>query len=170
LDRASSVDPRQVWKWVTAPWLHASNKEALLNTVVLGILLFNTSLPLREVMLRYSLTGLACLALAVQTSRWCHIKQVWGGASGVVASLLSMDSILSLLRWQRQGFEMGPLQIPVWVLLWIWVTIQITWTIPRRHGGNPSKPWHRVLSSCWFWGLGIGTIWGITIWLLGLAK
>ena len=170
LDRASSVDPRQVWKWVTAPWLHASNKEALLNAVVLGILLFNTSLPLREVMLRYSLTGLACLALAVQTSRWCHIKQIWGGASGVVASLLSMDSILSLLRWQRQGFEMGPLQIPVWVLLWIWVTIQITWTIPRRHGGNPAKPWHRVLSSCWFWGLGIGASWGIAIWLLGLAK
>lgn len=170
LDRASAVDPRKAWRWVTAPWLHASNKEALLNAVVLAVVLLNTPLPLREVMLRYSLTGLICLALSVQTSRWCHIKQVWGGASGVVASLLSMDFMLSLLHWQKQGFEMGPLQIPVWVLLWSWVTIQITWTIPRQRGGNPARPWHRVLSSCWFWGLAIGASWGIAISLLGLAK
>lgn len=120
LDRASAVALRQAWRWVTAPWLHASVKEVLLNAVVLADLLFNTPLPLKEVVLRYALTSLAFLALAVQTSLWGHIRRIWGDASAVVASLLSLDTTLSLLRWQEQtfDFEVGPLRIPVWVLLW----------------------------------------------------
>lgn len=170
LDRASAVDPRKAWRWVTAPWLHESDKEALLNAVVLAVVFFNTPLPLREVVLRYALTSLACLALAVQASRWCHLRRIWGGASGVVASLLSFDSTLSLLRWQEQGFEMGPLRIPVWVLLWSWVTIQMAWSLPRRHTGDRTKAWQRVVTSCWFWGLAIGAMWGVVFWLLGLPQ
>ena len=171
LDRASAVAPRQAWRWATAPWLHASDKEVLLNAVVLAVVLFNTPLPLREVVLRYALTSLACLALAVQTSRWCHIRRIWGGASGVVASLLSLDSTLSLLRWQEQtfDFEVGPLRIPVWVLLWSWLTIQMVWSLPRRHTGDRTSAWQRVVSSCWFWGLALGAIWGVGLWLFGLS-
>ena len=171
LDRASAVAPRQAWRWVTAPWLHASDKEVMLNAVVLAVVLCNTPLPLREVVLRYALTSLACLALAVQASRWCHIRRIWGGASGVVASLLSLDSTLSLLRWQEQtfDFEVGPLRIPVWVLLWSWVTIQMVWSLPRRHAGDRTSAWQRVVSSCWFWGLALGAIWGVALWLLGLS-
>lgn len=97
LDRASAVNPRQAWRWVTAPWLHATDKEVLLNAVALAVVLFSTPLPLREVVLRYALTSLACLALAVQASRLCHLRRIWGGASGVVASLLSLDFTLSLI-------------------------------------------------------------------------
>lgn len=171
LDRASAVDPRQAWRWVTAPWLHASDKEVLLNALVLTVVLLNTPLPLKEVILRYSLTSLACLVLAVRASRWPNFRGIWGGASGVVASLLSLDSTLSLLRWQEQtfDFEVGLLRIPVWVLLWSWVSIQVAWTMPRRHTGDRTKPWQRVVSSCWFWGLTLGAIWGVALWLLGLS-
>ncbi len=171
LDRASAVNPRQAWRWVSAPWLHASDKEVLLNTVVLAVVLFSTPLPLREVVLRYALTSLTCLALAVQASRWCHLRRIWGGSSGVVASLLSLDSTLSLLRWQEQtfDFEVGPLRIPVWVLLWSWVTIQMAWSLPRRHTGDRTRAWQRVVSCCWFWGLALGAAWGVALWLVGLS-
>lgn len=167
LDRAGAVDPQRAWRWVTAPWLHVSDREALLNVVVLAVLLGTTALPLREVILRYSLTSLGCLVLALWSSRWCHIRRLWGGASGVVASLLSLDFTLSLLRWQEEIFEIGPLRIPVWVLLWTWITVQITWTIPRRYGDDLTKPWQRVISSNWFWGLVLGGMWGAAVWLQG---
>lgn len=163
LDRASAVDPRQAWRWVAAPWVHASDREALLNGVVLVAVLGNTALPLREVVLRYTLTSLACLGLAVWCSRWCHIRRLWGGASGVVAALLSLDSTLSLLRWEQQAFAIGPLQIPAWVLLWAWVPVQLAWTLPRRLASDLTRPWQRVVSSCWFWGLALGVIWGVLV-------
>jgi hypothetical protein len=69
LDLTSAVDARRAWRWLTAPWVHASDREALLNAVVLAAVIGTTALPQGEVMLRYSLISLASLALTVWASR-----------------------------------------------------------------------------------------------------
>ena len=165
LDRSSAVEPRRAWRWMAAPWVHASDKEALINVFTMGIMISSTPLSLPDQVLRYSLTSLTCIGIAVQCSRWFHIRRMWGGASGFTAMLVSLNATLSLLHWQSFIFNLGPMRVPAWVLLWSYVSIQLAWTMPHLHAGNRSRAWQRVASSPWAWGLPLGVIFGLVNWL-----
>ena len=165
LNRSSAVDSRQAWRWVAAPWVHASDKEALINIFTMGIMICSTPLSLPDLVLRYSLTSLTCIGIAVQCSRWCHIRRMWGGASGFTAMLVSFNATLSLLHWQEFNFNLGPMRVPAWVLLWSYIAIQLARTMPRQHAGDRAGAWQRVACSPWAWGLPLGVIFGSVNWL-----
>ena len=54
LQLSQSTDPHWVWRWITAPWVHQRQGEAMLNGAMLLILLLGTPLPLGQLLLRQS--------------------------------------------------------------------------------------------------------------------
>ena len=161
LTGAASVDPRRAWCWMTAPWIHAGNGEALLNLLMLLILLGGSTLPLSSLLLRYGLTALATTAPAVLVARQARVLRQWDGASGPIAALISLGAVLSLLQWRVHHFALGPLSIPAWVLLVVYGAIQLGWQLPRHDPQDTSTPMDRLWSSPWWWGTLLGAAWAL---------
>jgi hypothetical protein len=171
LDQEESAQPRLAWRWVSAPWLHRRNGEALLNVLLLLLILGPTPLALDQVVLRYTLTTLACLALAALAARRQGLRhQSWGGASGAVGALVGLAVGLSLLRWRVIGFAIGEITIPAWVLLVVVGSLQLAWILPRAHPGDPGRPGQRLLASPWWWGLMLGLGWAVVSWASVLVQ
>ncbi|MFN9692629.1 MAG: rhomboid family intramembrane serine protease [Synechococcaceae cyanobacterium] len=168
LSLPSSAEPRLAWRWFTAPWLHARGGEALTHVVLLLILLGPSPLPLNQVVLRYSLTALATQALAILSARASGMTlRRWGGAAGPVASLIGLAACLSLLQWRELGFQLGlpgQLNVPAWVLLVIYASLQLAWQLPRTGADDTSRPGDRLWSSTWWWGTLLGVGWGLLSW------
>jgi len=165
LDQEESAQPRLAWRWVSAPWLHSRNGEALVNVLLLLLILGPTPLALDQVVLRYSLTALACLAFAALAARRQGLRhQGWGGASGVAGALVGLAVGLSLLRWRVIGFSLGQITVPAWVLLVVAGSLQLAWILPRSHPGDPGRPGQRLLASTWWWGLMLGLGWALVSW------
>jgi hypothetical protein len=156
-----SGDPRRAWCWITAPWIHAGNGEAVLNLVILVILLGGTSLPLASLLLRYTLTALATTAPALLVARQGRVLRQWDGASGPIAALIALGAVLSLLHWRVHGYALGPLSIPAWVLLLIYGALQLGRQLPRRDPQDTSPPLVRLWSSPWWWGTLLGAAWAL---------
>ncbi|MEB3360875.1 MAG: rhomboid family intramembrane serine protease [Synechococcaceae cyanobacterium] len=176
LSLPSSAEPRLAWRWFTAPWLHARGGEALTHVLLLLILLGPSPLPLNQVVLRYSLTALATEALAVLSARTSGMTlRRWGGAAGPVASLIGLAACLSLLHWRELSFRLGlpgQLDVPAWVLLVIYASLQLAWQLPRTSEEDTSRPGDRLWSSTWWWGSLLGVGWGLLTWCsqaIGLA-
>jgi len=171
LDQEESAQPRLAWRWVSAPWLHRRNGEALLNVLLLLLILGPTPLALDQVVMRYTLTTLACLALAALAARRQGLRhQSWGGASGAVGALVGLAVGLSLLRWRVIGFAIGEITIPAWVLLVVVGSLQLAWILPRAHPGDPGRPGQRLLASPWWWGLMLGLGWAVVSWASVLVQ
>ena len=64
-----------------------------------------------------------------------------------------------LLQWQAATFPFGVLTVPIWVLFLVNGAIQMAWVLPSAPEQRGSPPWQRLLSSCWFWGTGLGLLW-----------
>ena len=153
--------PRQAWQWLSQAWIHANGLEAGINLILLMILLGDSPLPLGPVILRYSLTALACLALAaICAARW-RIIRLWSGASGAISALIALAAGLSLLHWRVFSYSSGGLEIPAWVLLLVYGALQLGWQLPRQHPDERSSALQRVLSSSWGWGLLLGLSWAV---------
>jgi len=162
LEQEESAQPRLAWRWVSAPWLHRRNGEALVNVLLLVLILGPTPLALDQVVLRYCLTALACLALAALAARRQGLRhQSWAGASGAVGALVGLAVGLSLLRWRVIGFSIGEIMVPAWVLLVVVGSLQLAWILPRAHPGDPGRPGQRLLASPWWWGLMLGLGWAV---------
>jgi hypothetical protein len=166
----ASGDPRRAWCWSTAPWIHAANREALLNLVILAIVLGGSTLPLSSLLLRYTLTALATTAPAVLVARRARVLRQWDGASGPIAALIALASALSLLHWKAHPFVVGPVEIPAWVLLVIFGAAQLGWQLPRRDPEDHSSPRARLWSSPWWWGTVLGTAWALVTRAQELAR
>jgi membrane associated rhomboid family serine protease len=166
----ASGDPRRAWCWITAPWIHAGNGEALLNLVVLLILLGSSALPLASLLLRYGLTALATTAPAVLLARRGGVLRQWDGASGPIAALIALGAVLSLLHWRVHGYALGPLEIPAWVLLVVYGALQLGRQLPRRDPQDTSQPMARLWSSPWWWGTLLGAAWALITRALELAR
>ena len=165
LDQEESGQPRLAWRWVSAPWFHRRHGEALVNVLLLLLILGPTPLALDQVVLRYALTTLGCLALAALTARRLGLRhQHWGGASGAVGALVGLAAGLSLLRWRVIGFALGEITVPAWVLLVVVGSLQLAWILPRPHPGDPGRPSQRLLASTWWWGLMLGLGWSLLSW------
>jgi hypothetical protein len=150
---------------VSAPWFHRRHGEALVNVLLLLLILGPTPLALDQVVLRYTLTTLACLALAALAARRQGLRhQRWGGASGAVGALVGLAVGLSLLRWRVIGFSLGEITVPAWVLLVVVGSLQLAWILPRPHPGDPGRPGQRLLASTWWWGLMLGLGWAVLSW------
>jgi hypothetical protein len=163
--QGESGQPRFAWRWVSAPWLHRRNGEALVNVLLLLLILGPTPLGLDQVVLRYTLTSLACLALAALMARHQGLShQNWGGASGAVGALVGLAVGLSLLRWRVIGFSIGEITVPAWVLLVVVGSLQLAWILPRAHPADPGRPGQRLLASPWWWGLMLGLGWALVSW------
>jgi Rhomboid family len=163
--QGESGQPRFAWRWVSAPWLHRRNGEALVNVLLLLLILGPTPLGLDQVVLRYTLTSLACLALAALMARHQGLRhQNWGGASGAVGALVGLAVGLSLLRWRVIGFSIGEITVPAWVLLVVVGSLQLAWILPRAHPADPGRPGQRLLASPWWWGLMLGLGWALVSW------
>jgi hypothetical protein len=170
LSQAASGDPRRAWRWVTAPWLHRRGGEALLHGWLLWLILRATPLPLAELVLRYGLTSLACLALAALTARWLGLRQQdWGGGAGVVGALVGLAVGLSLLHWREIGFDLAGVTIPAWVLLVVVGGFELAWILPPRDFEDGAGPGLRLLASLWWWGLVLGFFWALATWGAGLV-
>ena len=162
LDQETSSQPRLAWRWVSAPWLHRRQGEALLNGLLLVLILGPTPLSLDQVVLRFSLTSLACLALAVLSARRLGLRhQSWGGASGALGGLVGLAAGLSLLRWREIGFSLAGVIVPAWVLLVVAGSLQLAWILPKPHPDDPGTPRQRLLASTWWWGLLLGASWAL---------
>jgi hypothetical protein len=168
--RWASGDPRRAWCWITAPWIHAANREALFNLVMLTIVLGGSSLPLASVLLRYALTALATTAPAVLVARRARVLRQWDGASGPIAALIALAAALSLLHWKVHPFVLGPVEIPAWVLLVVNGAVQLGWQLPRRDPQDTSSPMARLWSSPWWWGTVLGTAWALVTRAQELAR
>jgi len=166
----ASGDPRRAWCWITAPWIHAANREALFNLVMLTIVLGGSSLPLASVLLRYALTALATTAPAVLVARRARVLRQWDGASGPIAALIALAAALSLLHWKVHPFVLGPVEIPAWVLLVVNGAVQLGWQLPRRDPQDTSSPMARLWSSPWWWGTVLGTAWALVTRAQELAR
>lgn len=164
LDSSQSGDPHQAWRWLSNPWLHANGPEAVTNLILLALLLGNSPLQLSDVVLRYCLTALACLAPAAALAQRWGVQRRWSGASGAVSALIALAAGLSLLRWRELGFSSLGLSIPAWVLLLVYGALQLGWQLPRQ-GDDESTPLQRLLSSSWAWGLMGGLGWALVSWL-----
>ena len=165
LDQEESAQPRLAWRWVSAPWFHRHHGEALVNVLLLLLILGPTPLALDQVVLRYTLTTLACLAIAALAARRHGLRhQRWGGASGAVGALVGLAVGLSLLRWRVIGFALGEITVPAWVLLVVVGSLQLAWILPRPHPGDPGRPGQRLLASTWWWGLMLGLVWAVLSW------
>ena len=153
--------PRQAWRWLAQAWIHSNGLEAGLNLLFLLILLGNSPLQLGDVILRYCLTSLACLGLAVLcASRWGVTRQ-WSGAAGAISAMVALAAGLSLLHWRVFSFSNGALVIPAWVLLLVYGAGQLGWQLPRQSDTERTEPWQRLLSSSWGWGLLLGLLWAV---------
>jgi membrane associated rhomboid family serine protease len=153
--------PRQAWQWLSQAWIHANGLEASLNLILLLILLGDSPLPLGDVILRYSLTALACLALAALCAARWSITRLWSGASGAISALIALAAGLSLLHWRIFRFSSAGLEIPAWVLLLVYGALQLGWQLPRQNPDERSTALQRVLSSSWGWGLLLGLSWAV---------
>jgi hypothetical protein len=141
--------------------LNRNGLEASLNLILLLILLGNSPLPLGAVILRYSLTALACLGLSALCASHWGVKRLWSGASGAISALIALAAGLSLLHWRAFSFESVGLEIPAWVLLLVYGALQLGWQLPRQDSQELSSPWQRLLSSSWGWGLLLGLGWAL---------
>lgn len=165
LDQEESDQPRLAWRWVSAPWFHRRHGEALVNVLLLLLILGPTPLALDQVVLRYTLTALACLTFAALTARRQGLRhQRWGGASGAVGALVGLAVGLSLLRWRVIGFALGEITVPAWVLLVVVGSLQLAWILPRAHPDDSGSPSQRLLASPWWWGLMLGLGWAVLSW------
>ena len=125
------------------------------------ILLGDSPLPLGDVVLRYCLTALACLALAALCATRWRITRLWSGASGAISALIALAAGLSLLHWRVFRFSSGGLEIPAWVLLLVYGALQLGWQLPRQNPDERSTALERILSSSWGWGLLLGLGWAV---------
>jgi len=157
----ASADPHRAWCWITAPWIHAANGEALLNLGILVIVLGRTPLPLSSLLLRYALVALATTAPAVLVARRARVLRQWDGASGPIAGLIALACTLSLLHWKVHPFPVGEVDFPAWVLLVVYGALQLGWQLPRRDPQDTSTPLARLLSSPWCWGTLAGVAWAL---------
>jgi membrane associated rhomboid family serine protease len=156
-----SLQPREAWRWLSQAWIHRNGLEASLNLILLLILMGDSPLQLQDVVLRYSLTTLACLLpAAVCASHW-GVRRCWSGASGAISALISLAATLSLLHWQPASFSSAGLSIPSWVLLLVYGALQLGWQLPRQSEEESSQPLQRLLSSSWCWGLLLGLSWAL---------
>jgi len=157
----AAADPQRAWCWFTAPWLHGHCGEALWNLALLALLLGTSPLPLGPVLMRFSLTALACLALAVHHARG-HLQALsWQGASGPVAALIALGATVSLLQGRPIGFPLGPFDVPAWVLLLLNGALQSHWLLQRRDRLDPAPARAWLLSSSWCWGTALGVLWAL---------
>jgi len=161
LTLADSTDPHRLWCWITAPWVHHRQPEALLNGVIWLILLGGTPLPLGALLLRYLLTSLATMVAAVLLARRWLRAGIWDGATGAVAALIALSAGVSLLHWRPISFAFGVLSIPAWVLFVVYGAIQMAWVLPRQVPEETSSPLQRLLCSCWWWGTAGGFGWAL---------
>ena len=153
--------PREVWRWISAPWIHRNRAEAGLNLAVLLIILGDSPLPLGQVILRYSLTALACLALAAIAAECWSIQRTWSGSSGPVCALIGLAIGYSVLNWKLHTFKPIGLSIPAWVLLLVVGALQLGWQLPRQQPGEASTALQRLLASSCSWGLLLGVGWAL---------
>ena len=161
LTLADSSDPHRVWRWITAPWVHHRQGEALLNGLMLWILLGDSPLPLGQLLLRYLLTSLATMLPAVLLARRWLRYACWDGATGAVAALIALATGVSLLQWRPVSFPFGVLTVPVWVLFVVFGVIQLAWVLPRQHPDETAPPRQRLFSSTWWWGTCWGLLWAL---------
>ena len=161
LDSTAADQPRQAWRWLTQAWIHNDGLEAGLNLLLLLILLGNSPLQLGDVILRYSLTSLACLALAALCASHWGVTRLWSGAAGAISAMVALAAGLSLLHWRVFSFSNGALVIPAWVLLLVYGALQLGWQLPRQTQQERSEPWQRLLCSSWGWGLLLGLLWAV---------
>jgi len=164
LNEQSAGEPRQAWRWLAAPWVHAKSTEAAVNLVALLILLGDSALQLGDVVLRYSLTALATLTLSAVMAQRFAVVRTWSGASGSISALIALGASLSVLHWRQLTFNAGPVAIPAWVLLLVYGALQLGWQLPRQDKADASRPLERLLSCQWWWGLVLGVLWGLISW------
>lgn len=171
LEQADASEPRQAWRWITAPWIHHSQTEAAINVVVLLILLGPSPLPLPDLLLRYALTSLATTALALVLARRGTDQRRWDGAAGAISALIGLGAASSLLHWRALAYPVGDnLAIPCWVLLLVYGALQLSWQLPRQSDTDLSRPLDRLLSCQWWWGLVLGVGWAVVSRLGGLVQ
>lgn len=156
-----AVLPQHAWRWLSAAWIHTDGREAAINLVLLLVLLGASPLQLRDVILRYGLTALACLLPAVLGAERFGVQRQWSGAAGPISALIALAAGLSLLHWRMLHFSLGSLAIPAWVLLLAYGALQLGWQLPRQPPDQSSLPWQRLLASTWFWGLLLGLGWAV---------
>ena len=161
LSSATAAQPREAWRWLTQAWIHANGLEAGLNLILLLILLGNSPLQLGDVILRYSLTCLACLGMAAGCAARWGVSRQWSGASGAISAMVSLAAGLSLLHWRVFLFSNGELSIPAWVLLLVYGILQLGWQLPRQSETEHSTALQRLLCSSWGWGLVLGLVWAV---------
>jgi hypothetical protein len=190
-----SGSSRQAWRWITAPWQQPSRRQAVLNLGLLAVILGPSALQLQDVLLRYALVSLASLSLAALVAAQHGPRDPapsspnpgLGGSSAAVASLIGLGVGLSLLHGRQLSYAFGPLAIPVWVLLLIDASCELSWLAQRpsaedgaptaeRPGAAPAPAepapalWSRrqLLSQPWTWGLLLGLSWAVVSRLQGL--
>ncbi len=190
-----SGSSRQAWRWITAPWQQPSRRQAVLNLGLLAVILGPSALQLQDVLLRYALVSLASLTLAALVAAQHEPRDPapsppnpgLGGSSAAVASLIGLGVGLSLLQGRQLSYTFGPLAIPVWVLLLIDASCELSWLAQRPSAGDgapaaerpgaapaPAEPapalWNRrqLLSQPWTWGLLLGLSWAVVSRLQGL--
>jgi hypothetical protein len=169
LAQEQSGEIGQAWRWLTAPWIHDRNAEAILHALVLLLILGPSPLPLEDGVLRYALTALATMALACLSAGTLGLRgQRWAGASGVSGALIGLAACQSLLRWREISFPLGDQAVPAWVLLVVVGCLQLVWILPRRGSETAARGRHRLLCSQWFWGVALGVAWGCLSWLVSL--
>ncbi|MCT0249493.1 rhomboid family intramembrane serine protease [Synechococcus sp. CS-205] len=162
LEQADATEPRQAWRWISAPWMHHSHGEAVVNVLLLLLILRAPSpLPLPDVVLRYMLTSLATTALALLVAMRRTSERRWDGAAGAVSALIGLAAASSLVHWRSLAFSLGPIEIPAWVLLLVYGALQLGWQLPRQSEHDESRPLDRLLSSQWWWGLVLGVGWAV---------
>ncbi len=161
LSLPGSGDPHRLWSWIRAAWLHERTVEGLLNGLTLLILLGPTPLGAGKLVLRYSLTTLACQAAAVLVARRFSLPRLWGGASAVIGTLTALATGLSLLQGREYAFSAGPLTIPAWVLMVVYGGLQLGWQLPRQGENDSSGPAVRLWASSWWWGTLAGLAWAL---------
>ena len=166
IDSRRTQDPHQAWRWVSAAWIHRNGIEAGVNLVLLLVILGASPLQLRDVLLRYCLTALACLSLAALMAQRFRVRRSWSGSSGPLSALIALAAGSSLLHGRVMVFESLGLTIPVWVLLLVYGALQLGWQLPRLDANETSTPLQRLLSSSWGWGLLLGLFWALVSWLL----
>lgn len=166
LTNEQAGDSQLAWRWVTAPWLHATRSEAILNLMMLAVILGPSALQLPDVLLRYTLASLATLVSVALMAPDKGQHHSWGGASGAVGTLIGLGVGLSVLEGRSLIYRLGPLSIPAWVLLLIYGGLQLSWQSRARHlqrarPSTSSGRWHDILTSPWCWGLFWGCSWAL---------